>query len=312
MTSASTCPVCSRTEVKIVGKKDRHGRPLTTVACTGCGLVRTEPLPPCEEISAFHGERYRQEYKGAAVPARRRMYRAGRLAVSRWELLKGTIGAGARVLDVGAASGEWLYVLGRQGCDAEGIEIDGSFAAFGVEAYGVRIRNESTFSFSGISGHYDVVTAFHVLEHLHDPVAALRRWADWVREDGRLIVEVPNIASRQQNPNRIFHEAHVYGFTAETLRRAGERAGLRAEGWEGGGDDRNVLAVFRRDAPRAAAEGVGQVPAILEDPMAAWKYYLNPRTYGRALTRIGTIGGEWAACRLHGGPPRTMLDRLIG
>jgi SAM-dependent methyltransferase len=240
------------------------------------------------------------------------MYRAGRLAVSRWERLKETIGAGARVLDVGAASGEWLYVLGRHGCDAEGIEIDGSFAAFGVEAYGVRIRNESTFSFAGDPAGYDIVTAFHVLEHLHDPVAALRRWAEWVKEDGRLIVEVPNVASRQQNPNRIFHEAHVYGFTAETLRRAGERAGLQAELWMGGGDDRNVLAVFRRHERRAAAEETGAVPAILEDRMAAWKYYANPQTYVRALARIGTMVGEWAGCRLHGGPPREMLDRLIG
>jgi SAM-dependent methyltransferase len=84
-----------------------------------------------------------------------------------------------------------------------------------------------------------VVTAFHVLEHVPDPVAVLRRALAWLAPGGLLIIEVPNAGGLGA---AIFGQAwsglelprHLSHFSPETLARAVERAGGRvAWCWHG-------------------------------------------------------------------------------
>jgi SAM-dependent methyltransferase len=81
-------------------------------------------------------------------------------------------------------------------------------------------------------GSFDVVTAFHVLEHVPDPVAVARRMLDWLAPGGLLIVEVPNAGGLGA---ALFGRAwsglelprHLSHFTPETLEHAIVRAGGR-------------------------------------------------------------------------------------
>jgi len=41
-------------------------------------------------------------------------------------------------------------------------------------------------------GSFDVLTAFHLLEHVPDPVAVVRRMLEWLAPGGLVIIEVPN------------------------------------------------------------------------------------------------------------------------
>ena len=71
---------------------------------------------------------------------------------------------------------------------------------------------------------YDLVVAWMVLEHLHDPVLALQKLRSWKKDDGWLVVSVPNTSAWSfkffknnwhalQLPNHLFH------FTPDTLRK---------------------------------------------------------------------------------------------
>jgi SAM-dependent methyltransferase len=82
-------------------------------------------------------------------------------------------------LDVECGSGAALAVAQALGWRITGIEMDEAAAAIAR-----RFTDELHVG--------DVVTAFHVLEHVPDPVAVTRRMLDWLAPGGLLIVKVPN------------------------------------------------------------------------------------------------------------------------
>jgi 2-polyprenyl-3-methyl-5-hydroxy-6-metoxy-1,4-benzoquinol methylase len=75
-----------------------------------------------------------------------------------------------------------------------------------------------------------LVIALHTLEHINEPVAFLRRMRLLLSDDGRIIIEVPNLDSFLCELSPEYKEffylyEHVSYFTKETLRIALEEAG---------------------------------------------------------------------------------------
>ena len=85
-----------------------------------------------------------------------------------------------------------------------------------------------------MGGGYDLITAFHVVEHLPDPRAMLRELATRLKDRGRLVIEVPNSedALLTLYENDAFQRfsywcQHLYLFNGETLRQLANQAELR-------------------------------------------------------------------------------------
>ena len=81
---------------------------------------------------------------------------------------------------------------------------------------------------------YDVITMWHVLEHLPDPFAAVRHAAELLRPGGRLVISVPNIASLQARigGDRWFHldlPRHRMHFTPRSLSALVTRSGMKVD-----------------------------------------------------------------------------------
>jgi SAM-dependent methyltransferase len=131
----------------------------------------------------------------------------------------------ARVLDAGAGRGRFVAGARAAGYDAVGIEPSPRSAAPGVVRASIE---EASFE----PGSFDAITLWHVLEHLADPGAALRRIAGWLAPGGTLLVGVPNLASWQARFGgpRWYHldvPRHRTHFTPSGL-----EALLRASGFE--------------------------------------------------------------------------------
>jgi len=110
-------------------------------------------------------------------------------------LLRGAgVPPGGRVLDAGAGRGRLVEALRRAGYAARGIEPSergvASAAALGRPVARAGIEEHSD---AGL----DAVVLWHVLEHLDEPLGALRRVASWLRPGGVALVGVPNLASAQ-------------------------------------------------------------------------------------------------------------------
>ena len=138
-----------------------------------------------------------------------------------------------RLLDVGCGGGAYGASLIRLGWRVDGIEPDARAAAL-ARRQGVRVQQTRVEQASLSEKAYDVITLWHALEHLDSPVAALRKLRGALREDGLLMVEVPNRAgwgARVLGPFWYHWDLprHRVHFTPESLRLALETAGFQVE-----------------------------------------------------------------------------------
>jgi SAM-dependent methyltransferase len=135
----------------------------------------------------------------------------------------------ARVHEVGAGDGRLVRALVDRGYVATGSDAFAPAAA-GAGSVIARTRAEATLP----SNVFDVVIAWHVLEHLTEPQRALSAAVRALRPGGRLIASVPNLDSIQARLGgpKWFHEdvpRHAVHFTRRGLLQLFDRAGFTVE-----------------------------------------------------------------------------------
>jgi 2-polyprenyl-3-methyl-5-hydroxy-6-metoxy-1,4-benzoquinol methylase len=109
------------------------------------------------------------------------------------------------------------------------VEYSQALACYLSEKVGVPVWAEAFESCNWESNSFDAFFSFHVIEHVPDPIAHLRKAYSVIRAGGLAFVATPNARSWQQlmfetlSPN--FDSAHLRVFSPESLRRASESAG---------------------------------------------------------------------------------------
>lgn len=136
-----------------------------------------------------------------------------------------------RLLDVGGGLGFLSHVATARGWQGELLEPVPAAAHYAIDRLDVRAHVGDASGLAGLAERYDLVSFVHSLEHVLDPLSALRDAASTLAPGGSVYVEVPNHASlarRLQGDDWLGWQAgeHAYLFTPSTLRRLTERAGL--------------------------------------------------------------------------------------
>lgn len=255
--SPTNCPSCLRSGGTVVATRDgKTGEPLVVVQCDHCGLGHVDPMPTAQALEDWYSHHYRQDYKGATTPRLSHLLRAARIASGRWEWASARLGAGmpGRALDIGASSGEWVYLLHSLGVNARGVEPHQGYCAFARESLGLDVVAGTLQQHLPAmpAGGFDLVSMFHVLEHLAEPVETLRAIARLLSPQGRLFIEVPDVAG-MSSPNNTFFRAHTLYFSAHSLHLLVQAAGfeLVADNFQEGGNLRVLLRPATQPAPAA-------------------------------------------------------------
>lgn len=205
--------------------------------CTRCGRKVLDPRPSASELGAWYGRGYfgagSTKFVGpienyVALFRRSRARLAARLLGQPGD---GSL-AGRRVLDVGCGAGQFLAALAARGCECHGTELSAETAVRAAGVAGIRLHVGPIDASTYPEGIFDLISAWHVLEHLSDPDATLRNCRRWIREGGTLMVAVPNIDSWQARLFRgyWFHldpPRHLFHFGVASLRTALQEAGFR-------------------------------------------------------------------------------------
>jgi SAM-dependent methyltransferase len=229
---ARLCPSCTASAARLLlttETRTETGIPYQVVTCAACGLRYTRPLPTELELTRL----YCGEYYGEGQPRllswdtiRAALHR-GVLQQRRRALLGRPPG---RILDVGCGDGDFLAGLKRRGWQVSGIEFSDAAAALS-RAKGIDIFQGDLASARFPNGSFDVVTFWHVLEHIPEPVPVLVEARRILRDDGLLVVEVPDSASLtfrlcRQHWFPLDVPRHLQHFTPATLNALLERVGF--------------------------------------------------------------------------------------
>lgn len=192
------CPWCGSEKAQInlwlkdefLTKEDFH-----ICECLNCGLLYTMPRPDKEKIGAYYkSEAYysHQENKNGFIP---KVYERVKSINLKYKYRLATSGMHpGKMLDIGCGVGDFLHTAEMHGWECIGVEPSEDAKAIAQKRMkGTIITSEELESFS--DGAFDVITMWHVLEHVDDlrwQVAQLQRL---VKPSGRVVIAVPNYKS---------------------------------------------------------------------------------------------------------------------
>jgi 2-polyprenyl-3-methyl-5-hydroxy-6-metoxy-1,4-benzoquinol methylase len=294
--SHQPCRLCGGNDTVVVSRFDRWLNPLVNVMCRGCGLVFLDPMPTDEEINTFYKDQFWLRSQGSDEPTEKTILRASRDGESRLSLLSPLLKPGMRILDVGAGGGEFLVAARRRGFEVDGIEPSLGYARYCQRAYGIAMQSAPLADVNFGDKKFDLITCNHSLEHMRDPLAALRRLHDLLKPDGHLYVSVPNLGDPNAWPLRYFHAGHLYSFSHETLVMMGAKAGFAPLDQQPFGTETTLI--FRRlAAPDTNWFRFPDYPAQAEITWrrrTIWRYLLAPRNYRRIPDRIRYFLNDYA------------------
>lgn len=219
------CDLCGGQEVEIISRQDRQGQTLITGMCLKCGLVAHHPMPDEAGIADYYRQQYRQDYHGEATPSARRVMRAWNNGQRIADQLISSLPASARLFEVGAGIGCTVKSFAERGLTAQGIEPNENFNQYTTQILQADVKNCNLFDFPA-KGDQDVVLLVHVIEHFTSPVRALTTMRDLLTDDGLLYIECPNLTAPFSTFARLFHFAHTFNFSPNTLSLIAARCGF--------------------------------------------------------------------------------------
>jgi 2-polyprenyl-3-methyl-5-hydroxy-6-metoxy-1,4-benzoquinol methylase len=201
--------------------------------CASCGRLLLDPRPAPRALPSAYQESYYGAGARKFIPAIERVvdwFRDGRARLAE-RLLGGRRG---RVLDIGCGSGQFLARLIARGHEGHGTELSEATGARAAGVPGLSLKVGFLAEDSYPPGSFDLISIWHVLEHLPEPDLMLRYSHGWLRQGGALLLAVPNADSWQAKlfQGSWFHldpPRHLYHFNRRSLVQAMTRAGFRVE-----------------------------------------------------------------------------------
>ena len=100
-----------------------------------------------------------------------------------------------RLVDVGCGNGEMLQIADQLGWDCLGLELDAQ-AVLASKKNGLTVVEGSFEKLDNYPSHFDCIICSHVLEHVHDPIAALEKMKCALKPGGVLLLSCPNSMSK--------------------------------------------------------------------------------------------------------------------
>jgi 2-polyprenyl-3-methyl-5-hydroxy-6-metoxy-1,4-benzoquinol methylase len=234
----SQCPVC--------GSQDIH--PLLTVTdhsvskeefniwqCGNCTLRFTQDVPDAESIVPYYKSQDYISHTNTDKGLLNKLYKKVRnhTLEKKAKLIQQYTKSKGDLLDVGAGTGAFLNTMQVKGWNITGLEPDEGARSMANKLYGLKLLDISSLE-TLPSNSFDVITLWHVLEHIHNLHGYFKELQRLLKKDGRLFIAVPNFESVDASIYKSYWAAydvprHLYHFSPRAMEEFVKKHEMRIE-----------------------------------------------------------------------------------
>lgn len=220
----TNCPVCKGVDfAPFLTCKDYtvSHESFNIVSCKTCSFKFTNPRPLDSEIGKYYKSEDYVSHSDTKKGLINQLYHAVRRRTLKQKLglISGYVSRGT-ILDYGCGTGMFLKTCADAGWKSFGFEPDADAKKL-AEAKGLSVSNSK----DALTGNkYDIISLWHVLEHVTDLDPTLQFFSKSITERGRVIFAVPNYSSADAKHYKEFWAGydvprHIYHFEINTLKK---------------------------------------------------------------------------------------------
>ena len=222
------CPVCDASNATIlmsVTDFSLTGDLFEIVHCEKCSLNFTYPIPDKDAIAPYYNFPEYISHTDIKKGWMNTLYHKVRQRTLKqktdWvqSLFTGYKGA---LLEVGAGTGAFADAMANKGWKVTALEPDESSRSIALKNYGINLMPSSALE-NLPAKSFDVITLWHVLEHVHDLKIYIHTFSKLLKHNGRLIIAVPNHTSYDAQFYKNYWAAydvprHLYHFSPSSMK----------------------------------------------------------------------------------------------
>lgn len=237
LVSLQKCPICKGTTFQDQIKCQDHTtskETFTIASCTSCGLLATTPRPSGEHLDQYYLSPEYVSHTGGSKSAIDRLYMFARKKTLRWKYkLISKIKEPGLLLDFGCGTGEFLNEMKQAGWQVRGVEPSPVARSKATALLMTPLTVASSLA-KLPNGQYDVITMWHVLEHIEEIESTLQDVHHVLKQDGVIFVAVPNHESHDAKHYREHWAGydvprHLWHFSKTAIQRLFENHGLELQ-----------------------------------------------------------------------------------
>ena len=207
----------------------RDNKKLRILECADCGLVY---LSSKKHIKKSHYEKSGM-HNGKKRNVNLWLKETQADDTRRFKFIKKNI-SNKKIIDFGCGAGGFLELASKYAKEANGIELEKAMQESFVER-NLKVYKDYKYALQS-SKKWDIVTAFHVVEHLSDPIKIITKLSKLLNKKGKFYIEVPNsedalltLYKNKAFQNFTYWSQHLYLFNADNLKKLAKKAKLKVE-----------------------------------------------------------------------------------
>jgi len=231
------CPACNSGAISNVLQVKDHtvsGETFDIAECSSCSFRFTQDVPDAGSIAPYYKSEDYISHTNTVTGLINRLYHfvRTRTIVQKRKLIERSTGIKAgRLLDVGSGTGAFLNEMKQHGWEATGLEPDADARSVAKRVYDVVLADTDQL-YQLPEDHFDSITMWHVLEHVHDLAKYVQQIKNVLHTNGKLFIAVPNYTALDAAIYKEYWAAydvprHLYHFSPRSMELLMKKHGLK-------------------------------------------------------------------------------------